>query len=82
MDITCIEMISNRELIEGLLKRVNALTGADGKLYHDVYGWFVVWKKGVSFSQDSRSINELISYLHGIEDAFLSMKGNYNEKDT
>ena len=63
---------TNRQLIESALKRVNALAGVNGKLYHDNTGWYVIWMKGdCHFSESAVSAGELIAYLHGIEDAFL-----------
>lgn len=71
--------MSNRELIESALKRVNALSGANGKLYHDKTGWFVSWfsifeANGHRYDESAKSAGELLAYLHGIEDAFLIFK--------
>ena len=63
--------MSNRELIESALKRVNALAGVNGKLYHDNTGWYVIWKGASHFSESAGSAGELLAYLHGIEDAYL-----------
>lgn len=57
--------MSKNELLVGALKRVNALTKRNGKLYHDSTGYFVV---GL-FDSSSRPFNEMLAYLHGIEDA-------------
>lgn len=61
----------NRELIETVLKRVSALTGVNGKLYKDNTGWFIIWSDG-RFDEGSRTANQLLSYLRGIEDAYLT----------
>lgn len=63
--------MSNRELLEGALKRVNALAGVYGKLYKDNTGWFIIWKDHV-YDESARTAGELIAYLHGIEDALKS----------
>ena len=63
--------MSNRELIESALKRVNALAKVKGKLYHDNTGWYVIWKGASHFSESAGSARELLAYLHGIEDALL-----------
>ena len=60
--------MSNRELIESALKRVNALAGTNGKLYRDNTGWYVIWKGASHLSESAMSAGELIAYLHGIED--------------
>jgi len=60
--------MSNRELIENALKRVNALAGVNGKLYHDNTGWYVIWKGASHLSESSSSAGELLAYLHGVED--------------
>jgi hypothetical protein len=64
--------MTNREIIENALKRVNALAGTKGKLYRDNTGWYIVNKDksdGVMrFDESSRSAGELIAYLHGVED--------------
>ena len=65
--------MTNRQLIESALKRVNALAGTKGKLYRDNTGWYI-------FNQDksdgvmrldeaSRGVEGILSYLHGVEDA-------------
>lgn len=59
----------NRDLIQSALKRVSALTGCDGKLYYNAYGWSVVFD-GHRFDESVMSAGELLAYLHGIEDAF------------
>lgn len=61
--------MSNRELLEGALKRVNARLGVNGKLYKDNTGWFVIWNV-MYLSKDSMSASELLAYLHGVEDCF------------
>jgi hypothetical protein len=61
--------MSNREIIENALKRVNALAGTDGKLYRDNAGWYVIWRGNHEFGEQSMTSGELISYLFGIEDA-------------
>ena len=63
--------MSNREMIESALKRVNALAGVNGKLYRDNTGWHVIWKGNCRFIESSRSAGELLAYLHGLEDALL-----------
>jgi hypothetical protein len=75
-------MITNRELIEGALKRVNARLGLNGKLYsnydgdtHTLIGWFVKWNV-MYISEDAMSADELLAYLHGIEDCFNFMAIN------
>ena len=60
---------TNREMIESALKRVNALAGTNGKLYHDNTGWYVIWKGAKHLSESSLNAGELLAYLHGIEDA-------------
>jgi hypothetical protein len=60
--------ITNKELIESALKRVNALAGTNGKLYRDNTGWYVIWKGASHLSESAMSAGELIAYLHGIED--------------
>jgi hypothetical protein len=62
--------MSNRELIENALKRVNALAGTKGKLYRDNTGWYVVWNGSGRFSESAMSAGELLAYMHGIEDAW------------
>ena len=68
--------MTNRELIGCALKRVNAKLGLNGRLYKDNTGWFVIWEDAMYLSADSLSANELLAYLHGIEDTFnyLSIK--------
>ena len=66
--------MTNREMIESALKRVNALAGTNGKLYHDNTGWYVIWKGAKHLSESSSSAGELLAYLHGIEDALLKVK--------
>ena len=57
-------------MIESALKRVNALAGTNGKLYHDNTGWYVRnFPYGTRlFCEDSLNASELLAYLHGIED--------------
>ena len=71
--------MSNRELIENALKRVNALAGTKGKLYYDSRnGYYIINKyksDGVMrFDESSMSAGELLAYLHGIEDALKYIK--------
>ena len=61
--------MTNREMLESALKRVNAKAGTNGKLYHDNTGWYVIWKGARHLSESSASAGELLAYLHGIEDA-------------
>lgn len=68
-------MITNRELIEGVLKRVNARLGLNGKLYKDNTGWFVKWNV-MYLSEDAMGADELLAYLHGVEDCFNFMEIN------
>lgn len=66
--------MSNRQMLEGALKRVNAKAGANGKLYHDNTGWFIrnlPYKESRLFDESSMSAGELLAYLHGLEDALL-----------
>lgn len=70
--------MTNREMIESALKRVNALMGINGKLYHDNTGWFII-DKGLVISQSSLPAGELLAYLHGIEDA-IKFINNKKEK--
>jgi hypothetical protein len=58
--------MSNREIIENALKRVNALLGINGKLYKDNTGWFVI-EKGLVLTETSMPAGELLAYLHGVE---------------
>ena len=60
--------MSNREMLESALKRVNTLLGINGKLYHDNTGWYVIWKGASRLSESAGSAGELLAYLHGIED--------------
>lgn len=62
--------MSRNEMLVGALKRVNALTKRNGKLYHDSTGYFVV---GL-FDSSSRSFGEMLAYLHGIEDTLNTFK--------
>ena len=66
--------MTNREMIESALKRVNALAGTNGKLYRDNTGWFVVWKGAKYLSESSSTAGELLAYLHGIEDGINYLK--------
>lgn len=66
--------LSNRNLLESALKRVNAKLGTNGKLYNDNTGWFVIWKGASHLSESSGSAGELLAYLHGIEDSFEFLK--------
>lgn len=59
--------LSNRELLESALKRVNALLGINAKLYRDNTGWFII-EKGLVLTETSMPAGELLAYLHGIED--------------
>ena len=63
--------MTNRDLLESALKRVNAHLGTNGKLYHDNTGWYVIWKGESHLSESSASASELLAYLHGVEDAIL-----------
>ena len=65
--------MSNRELIESALKRVNALLGGNIKLYKDNTGWFII-EKGLVLTQSSMPAGELLAYLHGIEDGIKQFK--------
>ena len=70
--------MTNREMLESALKRVNAL-GFKGKLYKDNTGWFVAWYSifgGKRFDESAMSAGELLAYLHGIEDAFIVINKN------
>ena len=66
--------MTNREIIEGLLKRVNALAGTNGKLYKDNTGWYIINQKKsddvMRLDESSRGVEGILSYLHGIEDTF------------
>lgn len=64
--------MTNREIIEGLLKRVNALAGTNGKLYKDNTGWYIINQKKsddvMRLDESIRGVEGILSYLHGIED--------------
>ena len=63
--------MSNREMIENALRRVNALAGTEARLYHDNTRWFIrrfPYGSGL-FDESSMMANEMIAYLHGVEDA-------------
>ena len=66
--------MSNREMIESALKRVNAICGTSGKVYHDNTGWYVIWEGAKHLSESSDSASELLAYLHGIEDGIRFIK--------
>jgi len=69
--------MTNREMLESAMKRVNAIAGVNGKLYHEKRnGWYVVWNGASRFSESSASASELLAYLHGIEDAFVFINNN------
>ena len=68
--------MSNREMLESALKRVNALLGINGKLYKDNTGWFII-EKGLVLTQTSMPAGELLAYLHGVE---AGVKFNNNNK--
>jgi len=63
--------MSNRQMLESALKRVNARLGEgrNGKLYHGNTGWYVIWTGTQYLSESSMSAGELLAYLHGVEDA-------------
>lgn len=66
--------MTNREIIEGALKRVNALAGTNGKLKKDSSGWFI-YKNGSSlFDESTHTTEGILAYLHGIEDTFNYLK--------
>ena len=65
--------MTNREMLESALKRVNTLLGINGKLYHDNTGWFII-EKGLVLTQSSLPAGELLAYLHGIEDGIRFVK--------
>ena len=67
--------MTNREMLESALKRVNAIAGTNGKLYYDNTGWYVIWKGARHLSEGSSSAGELLAYLHGIEDALNFKEG-------
>lgn len=50
-------MITNRELIENALKRVNTRLGVNGKLYNDHTLWFVKWNV-MYLSEDAMSADD------------------------
>lgn len=66
--------MTNREMIESALKRVNALSGTNGTLYKDNTGWYVIWKGAKHLSESSLNAGELLAYLHGIEDGVNFLK--------
>ena len=65
--------MTNRQLIESALKRVNALAGTKGELYRDNTGWYIINQDksdGVMrLDEASRGVEGILSYLHGVEDA-------------
>lgn len=71
--------MSNREMIENALKRVNALAGTKGKYYRGSEGWFVVdpitTRGRRLFDESNRPAGELLAYLHGIEDTLKFKEG-------
>jgi hypothetical protein len=70
--------MSNRELLEGLMKRVNALAGTHGEIFKGVrFGYHIVnfTHDCMQFDESVRSAGELIAYLHGVEDTLKFMKG-------
>lgn len=68
---------TNGDLLEAALKRVNALAGLKGKLYHERRnGWYVVWNGASRFEESAMNAGELLAYLHGIEDAYLFISNN------
>ena len=68
--------MTNREMLESALKRVNTRLGdTNGKLYHDNTGWYVIWKGAKHLSESSLNAGELLAYLHGIEDALRFKEG-------
>ena len=66
--------MTNRELLESALKRVNALLGINGKLYRDNTGWFII-ERGLVLTETSMPAGELLAYLHGVEAGF-----NFNKE--
>lgn len=72
-------MMTNRELIESALKRVNALLGRNIKLYKDNTGWFII-EKGLDLAESSMPAGEMLAYLHGVEDT-LNMMNNEKNND-
>jgi transcriptional antiterminator len=73
--------MSNRELIEDALKRVNDLAGTDGKLMYDRrYGYYIVGSSAEAlFDSCARNAGETIAYLHGFEDALSFIKKRSDE---
>jgi transcriptional antiterminator len=73
--------MSDRELIENALKRVNDLAGTNGKLCYDRrYGYYIIGTSADSlFDSCARNAGEALSYLHGFEDAFLFIKKRSDE---
>lgn len=68
--------MTNREMLESALKRVNARLGdTNVKLYHDNTGWYVIWKGAKHLSESSLNAGELLAYLHGIEDVLNFKEG-------
>ena len=65
--------MSNRDIIENALKRVNALAGTKGKLYRDNTGWYIINQDksdgAMRLDEASRGVEGILSYLHGVEDA-------------
>jgi len=72
--------MTNKEIIESALKRVNALAGTNGKLYKDNTGWYIINQDksdGVMrLDEASRGVEGILSYLHGVEDTLLFIKKN------
>lgn len=66
--------MSNREMIESALKRVERLTGVRGKIYNDNTGWFIIGEGHKMYDESAKTAVELIAYLHGIEDALRFVK--------
>ena len=75
--------MTNKEIIESALKRVNALAGTNGKLYKDNTGWYIINQDksdGVMrLDEASRGVEGILSYLHGVEDTLLFI--NNKEKE-
>jgi hypothetical protein len=66
--------MTNREMLESALKRVNALAETKGKLYKENNFYFVAWFTifgGKRFDESKMTAGELLAYLHGLEDALL-----------
>lgn len=61
--------MTNKEMLESALKRVNALLGINAKLYKDNTGWFLI-EKGFVLTATSMPAGELLAYLHGVEAGF------------